>query len=93
MAVFIGPPKPQHGLRHTWRYRCNAPTPGQNFLNGQRCGQQITGWKRGPIEVPSSIWREFAPGPLLTHLPCGHEWWISGGGWAAEPVPWAKAAD
>jgi hypothetical protein len=89
MAVFIGPPKPRHDLRQTWRYRCAAPA--FNPLNNGRCGREITGWQREPVEDYSDgLFRQLAPGPVLTHLPCGHDWWI-GQGWEPklERVPWA----
>jgi hypothetical protein len=70
----------------TWRYRCGAPT------EHGRCGQPITEAYCDPIEIPNNgIYRQYAPGPTITHLPCGHEWW-RGQGWEPkiERVPWAK---
>jgi hypothetical protein len=74
--------------RTTWRYRCAAPT------EGGRCGQLITNAVCDPIDLGAwadELWHHYAPGPTITHLPCGHQWW-RGQGWEPriERVPWAK---
>jgi hypothetical protein len=73
-------------MNYVQRWFCAAP------VGDGTCGQRITGWQRDPIEVPSNgMFRQLVAGPVLTHLPCGHDWWI-GGGWApqVERVPWAE---
>jgi hypothetical protein len=65
---------PRHNRRATWRYsfrrRCNAPVPSG------RCGVPLTAVQRIPIQTPQGL----LPGPVLTHLPCGHRWRV-GRGW------------
>jgi hypothetical protein len=90
MHKLIGPPKPTYANRATWRYRCSAPA--FNPINGNRCGQLLTDCQCDPVEGPTTGgFRTLVAGPVLTHLPCGHDWWI-GHGWAPplERVPWAK---
>jgi hypothetical protein len=71
------------------RCRCNAP------VGDGKCGQPIAEVVCDPIEGPPiGMFRNLLPGPTLTHLPCGHDWW-RGQGWEPklERVPWAKATD
>jgi len=61
-------------------WRCTAP------VGDGTCGAVLTGWERDPVEVPhDGRWREWAPGPVIRHLPCGHQWWI-GDGWLPDDV-------
>lgn len=70
------PPASEHRSPDTWLYRCAAP-----MWHGRKCGVLLEGYEREATEVwPSSrAFREYAPGPVIRHLPCGHEWLIKGG--------------
>jgi hypothetical protein len=39
------------------------------------------------MEVPSDLpWRNYEPGPVIRHLPCGHQWFVWGGGWLPDDI-------
>lgn len=68
------PPSPVTSAA-VWSYqmwRCAAP------VGDGTCGAILTGWERDPMEVPSEngIFRQWEPGPVIRHLPCGHQWWV-----------------
>jgi hypothetical protein len=60
--------------RYSFRRRCAAPVPSG------RCGVPLEGVQRIPILVNDVIGGRMVPGPVLTHLPCGHRW-LAGHGW------------
>lgn len=77
-----GPRPPSPVTQHWTMWRCAAPVG-----DGQRCGRILTGWERDPIEgYPEHGWRVMEPGPVIRHLPCGHQWCIPIGAWLPDDI-------
>jgi hypothetical protein len=75
-----GPRPPSPVTQHWTMWRCAAP------VGDGTCGAILTGWERDPVEgPPNRVYRTWEPGPIIRHLPCGHQWWI-GQGWLPDNV-------
>jgi hypothetical protein len=80
--LYAPEPRPPSPVIEQWAmWRCAAP------VGDGACGAILTGWERDPVEVPSDLpWRVREPGPVIRHLPCGHQWWISARTWLPDDV-------